>query len=317
MLKYLLLSLTLFFTCTVHATDTRSIFVTEDLQPQPLLIELLQLDNLYNPNDTFQDIVQKTQKCWLSVQQGLNQRERTDLVDNQQRQLMQERVLEIAAEIGLLNAIPPQLTHYESGICLGAFLSDVRARLTLLVDAWKQGIRFDSLYFLTGERYLRKGPGQQDDFEALCNPALSPLPFKATWIRPDPNSVAYETEYDMMRLVWEQVEIPTDMAKTLKDRVFFVNAPKGNFPRPSTADTYVQWLLDYQCTPGTVVAASTPLVWSQQQLVGERVLGPQFHLETIASAPTDAEFNTYFKNSTSIVLDTVAKCLFEISLIKN
>lgn len=301
------------FYCSQLAADEQSdlvnVFVTSENRPTPLLEELLRTDNLFDPNDDLAAIVRKTQQHWIGVRQGANNKERTDLVDSPERQAVADKVVAIASKMGLLDKISPSLRHYRYGVVHGAFLSGVRLRLAELVEAWKSGVRFDYLVFLSGERYLRKQSGQEDDMAALCDPKKSPLPLKPGWV-PRSNH-PYDTEYDMVRFVWDQVMVPNDMARALKNRVVFVNAPKGNHPRPSTKDTLEKWLQTYKPIPGTVLAASHPLLWSQQQIVTMRILGPQFCVETIAPA---ANLAPYRHNVVSLIYDTVAKCLYEISL---
>jgi hypothetical protein len=288
------------------------LFVTPEGALTPQVVELLALDGIYDPQDSLDKVVEKTQERWIAVRQGKNQIERTDLVDSPERVLIREKVVAVATQMGLFKEVSPLLSHYSYGVCLGAFLDGVRLRLAELVTQWKRGIRFDSLVFLTGERYLRKGQGEKDDFEALCNPALSPLPFKPGWTPPPADQLVYETEYDMVKLVWDQVQIPEEMLKALKEHVVFVNASKGDAERASTADTYKTWLTAFHPQPGTVLAPSHPLLWCHQQLVGAYLLGPQYPLNTIAPAASEKMLRFYQKAIVSLIFDTVAKCLYEI-----
>ena len=304
-----LIAFVLLFT-GVHAQSRRdpaALFLTADGHLTPPLIELLKLDGLYEPTDSLKDVVSKTQAHWIAVRQGRHQIERSDLVDTPQQAAQTEQVLAYAKALGLLDEISPSLKHYDYGICLGAFLDGVRMRLAALVKAWQRGIRFDTPVFLTGERYLRLGPHQEDSLDKLCDPTQSPLPFKQGWTFPA--GAIYNTEYDMVRLVWDQVQIPADMAQALASKIVFVNAERGS-QRPSTKDTYSVWLRDYQPQPGTLLAPSHPLVWIHQQLAGMSVLGPAFWLDTTAPPVSPKIQNR--KAIVSLVHDTIAKCLFEL-----
>lgn len=292
--------------------DVASFFVTPDNKPTMRLIALLTLDGLYDEKDTLADIVCKTQKNWIQVQQGANGKERPDLKDDARRIELRHKVEELATELGLFETRAPLLKRYDYGICLGAFLDGVRSRVKELVDQWQSGVRFDSLIFLTGQRYLRKAQGQEDSIEKLTNPAQSPLPFKANWKLAE--DAKYETEYDLCRIVWEQSEIPEEMQKALAGKVVFVNAPRPHGKeRPSTKDTYEKWLNEYQPKPGTVLAISHPMLWSYQQLTGENMLGPDFPLDTCAKAATAQVRLAQKERIVSLVEDTIAKCLYEIS----
>ena len=299
--------------CSVDAVPpkTQELFLTEEGKFQEPLIQLLQLSGLYDPQDSLKDVVAKTQQHWIAVRAGMGGKERTDLHDSVAQQNQVTAVEALARQMGLLDAKMPSLTHYDYGVCLGSFLDGVRMRLAMLVDLWQKGIHFDTLVFLTGERDLRSGVGQIESLDQLCNPSKSPLPFKKGWKLPE--GAPYATEYDMVRLVWEQVELPDEMAKALTDKVIFVNALRGDKPRVTTSDTYITWLKQHLPKPGTIVAPSHPLVWTHQDLVGKNVLGESFTLDTIAPAVPEKMLTQYRTSLVSLVHDTVAKCLYEIN----
>lgn len=294
----------------LEASRTQDIFLTQEGKFQEPLIQLLQLDGLYDPQDGLKEVVAKTQQHWVAVRTGIGGKERTDLRDTESQQAQVARVEAAARKMGLFDAKTPSLTHYDYGICLGSFLEGVRLRLSMLVDLWQKGVHFDSLVFLTGERDLRSGAGAIESLEELCNPSKSPLPFKKGWTLPE--GAPYATEYDMVRLVWSQVELPADMVQALVGKVIFVNASRGDKPRASTYDTYNTWLQQYQPKPGTIVAPSHPLVWVHQDLVGKKILGDRFRLDTIAPAADEQVLTLYRKSLVSLVHDTVAKCLYEM-----
>ena len=290
----------------------RSMFVDTNGRLSQHLITLLRLDRQYTEGDGLVEAVRKTQAAWISTIQGRGQIERTDLVDSPERQKIHALVEQCSQEMGLFAARSPRLQHYTYGVCHGAFLSGVRQNLAQLIVAWKRGVRFDSIVFLTGERTLRKEPGKQDCEEALGNGTGYPF-FKKGWTKP--TDAPYETEYDMVRLVWDQTELPQDMAEALRERVTFVNAPRGTHERPSTKDAFTTWISTSKPQPGTIVACSYPLLWSYQQLAGETVLqGSGLVLDTTAPEATDSIRAAQRERLVSLIFDTVAKCLYEISL---
>jgi len=298
---------------SVAHRDPQRIFLTEQGQLTQELIALLKLDHLYDPNDDFTTVVEKTQIKWHGPRHEDSQKERSDLIDTPEQLAMRPEVISLAKDMGLFSAQNPSLSHYRYAVCLGSFLNGVRSRLAHIVELWQQGIRFDSLVFLSGERPLRNKPGQKDDYAELCDPSQSPLPFKEGWIPLPVDQVIYNMEYDMVRLVWEQVKIPEEMDQALKGKVFFVNAPRGEAARPSTKETYFYWLKDFHPEPGTVVAPSDPLLWTYQQLTGAKVLGPEFMLDTIAHEAPYLLLKRYEPGIVSLIFDTVATCLFRIN----
>ena len=260
------------------------------IQMTESMIELLKLDDLYDKKDSFSEVVRKTQEKWLASVQGKNMQaslsknefiERTDFKDSSEQIAAKEKVERIVRAMGLFGERNPALCHYKYAAWLGSFLQGARYNLHQLVKAWENGCRFQYLVLFSGERYLRKGDGQEDDLKALCDLKQSPFPFKEGWQLP--LNANYETEYDMMRLIFDQVQLPKEMAEALKDRVIFVNAPKGRNVRPGTKDCYIEWLKTNP-EPGAVLAASYPLLWVAQHIAGETVLGPSYPLDTIAPA---------------------------------
>lgn len=293
----------------IHQTANqcvRQVFVSHDGALRDAVVQMLKLDGLYEEGDTLSDAVSKTQKAWVATMQGRGGKERIDLVDAQGAGT--EEVVAIAKNLGLFDAKVPTLSHYDYALCLGSTLDDVRGRIAELVKTWQAGVHFDALVFLSGERELRQG---LEDKKAVCDQAQSPLPFKANWTFPD--KAPYATECDMMRIVWEQVQLPDDMERALRDKVFFVNAKAQDGLRPSTRDTYIEWLNAFHPKPGTVLAMSRPGFWIYQQLVGANALGAQFFLDTVAPAVPQKDLVAYRHALVAIIHDTVAKCLYEIA----
>jgi hypothetical protein len=273
-------------------------FVTEDGKPTEHFRKLLELSDIYSPSDRLPEIVQKTQNAWIKVIQGKNGKERLDMQDSPDEVKIRDSVESIAREIGLFDARKPSLSHYDYAVCHGAFLDGVQGRVQELVEAWNEGIRFDSLVFLTGERTLRKE--QQDSLSKLMGE------------EPLPSGTPYETEYDMCKLVWEKAKVPEEMRKALIGKVVFVNAkrPDGQ-ERPNTKDTITTWLTEYHPQPGTVIAFSYPMVWTYQQVAGATILGKEYPLDTCAKAVTEEMLLVQKPRIVSLVHDTVAKVLYE------
>jgi len=274
------------------------------------LVKLLKIGKLYDEHDDFQTVVKKTQEAWLATNQGKGGIERTDLKDDLSEESNREDVIETARQMGLFNERRCSLLHYDYGICLGAFLDGVRSRISDLVNVWeKDDVTFDSLVFLTGERDLRIGDGKEDDVKKLCDEKGYSL-FKKGWKLPD--GAKYKTEYDMVKLVWDQTELPQGMAEALKGKVTFVNAPRGDNQRPGTKETYAEWVKSNP-PEGSLLAPSYPLIWAYQDLAGRNALGKKYALHTTAPAATKELLEKNQHRIVSLVHDTVAKCLFEIS----
>ena len=288
-----------------------SLFVTKEGRLSSHVVRLLTLDHQYDEKDGLAAVVAKTQDTWIAVRQGQGNKERTDLKDSPEREAIRGDVDQCATDMALYAERKPALKNYTYAACHGAFLPGVRTNLSMLIAAWKQGIRFESLVFLSGERDLRKGENEQDCVKNLEDGSSYPF-FKKGWKMPA--DARYETEYDMVKLVWDQTELPKDMAEVLKDKVVFINAPRGKNARPGTKDTIREWLEKYHPEPGTVLAYSYPLLWPYQQLAGETAFkGSGLVIDTAAPALPEKMFKENEVRRVSLVFDTVAKCLFEIN----
>ena len=291
------------------------LFVMKDGELTPVMVRLLKASQLFTEGDRLAEAVEKTQKIWKGVFQGKNNVERTDLRDTEERAALKTAVDECAKEMGLYDERKHVLQKYTYAVCHGAFLDGVRANISGIVNLWKEGVRYTSLVFLTGDRTLRKTPSKdghaaEDSVEKLENGTRYPL-FKKGWSMPP--DAKYDSEYDMVRLVWDQTEIPEDMAKALEGKITFVNAPKPpGMERPGTKDTFRKWL-ESNPERGTIIASGRSALWPYQQLVGETaLLNTGFGLDTVSPAISQGELTTYKDRIVSILLDTFAKCLFEI-----
>ncbi len=266
--------------------------ITEEDQATPLLKELLSLEGIQEKNLT--DIVAITQAKWIAARQGARGTERRDLFETGVDESKKKKILGIARRIGLFSPVKPTRKHYDYAVCLGAFLGTAKKRLEGLIALWEQGVRFDTLVFLGGERYLRETSGDSlDIFGKLVIPIGS----------------LYRTEFDMLKLLWKikQKEMPQSMREALEGKVIFVNAPRGKAARPSTADTFRNWLEEHRPKPGSVLSMSTIGFVSYQHLVGKNCLGKVFYLDTVCPEGEQVE------NPTVVVtLDTLAKVLYEI-----
>ena len=292
-----------------------SLFVTRDGKPTPAMVKLLKACGLFAEGDRLPEIVEKTQKAWVSVQQGRGQVERTDLRDTREHMARRKDVDECFRTLGFYDERKQVFQKYTYAVCHGAFLDGVRKNIADIVNLWKKGIRFSSLVFLTGDRPLRKDSANgvrepEDSVRKLEDSASYPL-FKKGWKKAA--DAKYDNEYDMVGLVWDQTDVPEDMAKALDGKISFINAPKPEGrERPGTKDTFREWLKSNP-EPGTIVASGRTLLWPYQQLAGETSLsGKDFGLDTVANAVSERELNIYGDRIVSIALDTFAKCFYEI-----
>src|SRR5690242_14703410 len=110
------------------------------------LSELLSALNM-NPHG---DVIAQTQKQWLR-KPGQERWEQSELSQDQRK-----FVLDWAEAQGLFAPWEPSCKNYDKALILGATTSRMQMRLDYLKKLWIQGLRFQEIVWLTGERPLDK-----------------------------------------------------------------------------------------------------------------------------------------------------------------
>jgi hypothetical protein len=172
----------------------------------------------------------------------------------------------------MVTEICPTHHTYDYAIIFGALIHTVRKRIAYLVKLWHEGIRWNSLVILSGQRNL--DPILESD--TTWNDA-SLLPIKTSWKL----SQVPKTEIDMIQMVLEQSVLPADWT-TIPTTL--INTPmqlkEFGLLRPNTADTILCWLTTHP-TPGSIVAISTQPYICYQDAILKRILPSSFSIETV------------------------------------
>lgn len=276
--------------------------LTDENKPTQALSALLSYFKI-DHNGTLGDIVEKTQKTWLRP-------------SNVERFNMQEPYADkmnelkpVFVELGLVNEVTPQSKNYDYVVILGASLPTARIRISWLIKLWNDGIRFKKVFVLTGQRPL---DSEKETLAMLDKEYVNKLRVRNPFIgvvRSDwkiDSSMKFETESDMMKLIYEQSDMPEVLRQV---EVVFIESPMkessaGKKIRPNTADTLKDWL---KTNPekGTILAISSQPTISYQYSVIKSVLPKQFDLEVVGCGlPEEYE-------SVSIILDSLARVLYQ------
>lgn len=214
------------------------------------------------------------------------------------------RVLAQFETLGFFDAITPKKSSYDYFVVLGASIKNVRTRLAYLKKLWVDGIRAKRIVFLTGARRLEPFEGP----EQLNDRTQTTLPIKASW---QPPAKHPEFETDLMRELWLQAELPTELAALPLD---VINTPEQKWPdgsthRPNTGDTAVAWLAT-KPTPGSCLCISVQPYVGYQGAVMRRLMPAPFTIETVGAAVQIAERQD--PRSVSVLVDTLLRqLLFE------
>lgn len=271
----------------------------ENGQPRPKLLQLLDLVGMPSLNGSEPAIVQIN--TWAQqnlLRQGERWHEQTKKFEN-----LEAKIKPLLVDLGFVDAVSPHFKEYQGALVHGALLSRARLRLNYLVEQWKSGVRFPSIYFLSGERPLED---QYENRSTLKEEGGSPLKIRKDWVEP----LEYpKTESEMMQLVWEQSEIPEEMRKTVK--VYFINAPmkkdpaSGKLLRPTTDDTVEAWLKSGP-PEGNYLAVTNAPYMNRQDLVIRAIAPKKYGFDTVGSGASKQE-------KMAIFLDELARSIFQVN----
>ncbi len=244
--------------------------------PSQTLLELLAILGIEH-DGTLRDIVRVTQLHLLRPQNS----ERWHMLDVYQQHAA--TIMPLLKKLGCLDAVEPTQQQYDYVLLLGATVSRVRDRLRYVVSLCEQGLRFKTIIFLGSERPLDPAVEPAD---LLTQPTQNNYPYlDPTWKF---NGIMPTTEYEMMRLVFEQTEFPAGFENVT---FCFLNTPMqptatGGTRRANTIDTIVHWI-STNPIPGTCLATSNqPFVGYQDSAV-RSALPKNFPLETVGSKASD------------------------------
>jgi hypothetical protein len=178
-------------------------------------------------------------------------------------------ILAIFEEMGWFEVKYASKKHYDYAVVLGALHASVIKRITHLVDTYNQGVRFDMVVFLTGQRPLH--PEKESSFKGM--------------------------EIDMMLEVWNTFPLPKEVRAL---PLIIVDAPPiPGRERPTTESTLYAWLDMAPKEGSSLFFSSQPFVNYQDAII-KQVLPSSFKVETIG--PEGGK-----KLPIAVLLDTAAK----------
>ena len=168
-----------------------------------------------------------------------------------------------------------------------------------MIYLWKQGVRFDRLVILGGERDLDP---QLENEKVLFAPESSPLKVRADWVRP---VKVPTTEFEMMKMVIDQAVLPVDLKLV---PITYINAPKvktdmGVLRRPNTSDTIKEWLATNPTAGSVLLFSNQPYVGYQHACM-KTYIPSTFEVETVGESASTQE-------KIAILFDTLARWLYQ------
>ncbi len=199
---------------------------------------------------------------------------------------LQEGLLPLFEDLGLMQDAHAQCNHYQGALIHGAHLIRMRLRLDYLVQEWNRGVRFQDLYFLSGERDLEPEEAEKS---------------------------GVTTENELTEWLWQNTDIPLALRHNLS--VHFISAPKkkekksGKYVRPTTDDTLYAWLKTNPL-PGRYLAISNAPYIMRQDLVTQSIVPSQYVIDTVGPQVNPQE-------KMAILLDECARTLFQLKKLED
>jgi hypothetical protein len=215
------------------------------------------------------NLVEQTQKRWLRKPSE----ERWEL-----KELFEEQknyVLCWARQNHFFEPWKPSSRAYEQALILGSTTSSMQARLDYLTSLWEEGVRFEVVFWLTGERPL----------DATIDQLLDQC----------------KTESDAARLLWEKSSL------SKKIEAVFISVPmqmvNGILKRPVTHDTLIAYLPKSSNPTSVVVVSEQPFCLYQYAIV-KAVFPKNIPFDVVGPGIKNRE------PKASVILDTIARYIY-------
>lgn len=221
-----------------------------------------------------EDLVAQTQKHWLR-KPG---QERWEMVE-----LSSEKrafVLDWATQQGFFNAWRPSKISYDKGLILGATTHRMQMRLNFLKQLWEEGVRFQEIVWLTGDRPL--------------DPKVDGLTDRC------------QNESEAAHIIWGETDLPTEMRSL---PVVFVAVPMKQegkaLRRPNTEDTIVAWLQNSSKPCSALFISDQPFCGYQFAVINAAL--PKDYLFDVAGQGVNPMNHS---SAAAIVLDSIARWIY-------
>ena len=246
-------------------------------------------DHTIDPNALFQlasalgipqdaDIISETQMHWLRKAD----QERWELAELPVSQRF--FVLDWAEKQGLFSPWKPALETYDKALILGATTSCMQMRLDYLKELWLQGIRFNEIVWLTGDRPLDK---RVDGLTDRCS-----------------------NESEAAHVLWKETDLPQEMRNL---PVVFIATPMktegASLKRPNTEDTIIAWLKTAPQPCKALFVSSQPFCGYQFAII-KTCLPESFQFDLVGQGVDSISHPA----AGAIILDSIARWIYQENL---
>lgn len=221
------------------------------------------------------DLVTATQKHWLR-KPGKERWEMEELEADQR-----SFVLTWAEKQGFFIPWKPSCKIYHAALILGGTTSSMQRRLNYLKQLWDEGVRFQEIVWLTGERPL---DDQIDTLVDRCS-----------------------TEAEASRILWEETPLPDDMRRL---PVTFIademKAEGTSLRRPNTKDTILTWMDTTPSARRVLFVSSQPVCYYQFTVI-KTTLAKKFLFDLVGPGCDP----TKHPAMGAVILDSLARQIYQ------
>lgn len=227
------------------------------------------------------DLIAETQKRWLRSP-GLERWQMQEVSPSQK-----QFILDWSRSQGLFSSWKPISRHYDKALILGATTRAMQLRLDYLKDLWLEGVRFQEIIWLTGDRPL--------------DPKIDTLTDHC------------KNESQAAHILWETTELPLEMRAL---PVTFIAVPmkqEGNdLKRPNTEDTIIAWL-NTAPKPSSLLFVSDQPFCGYQFAVVKSCLPETFSFDLVGQGRDPSSHPA----AAAITLDAIARWIYQEHLNQN
>lgn len=175
-----------------------------------------------------------------------------------------ETIMDHLKTLDLVQELLPSSTNYEYSLILGATVPGMERRLNHLSRLWQEGVRFNKIIFLVGQRPLKEG------IDNIDNLVTSGIGRQAQGKSADAARPITETEGAVQ--LFATMKLPEEMKKL---PVEFIDSPRvwkqRHWHRANTRDTLIQWLKASPAPGKTLVISDQPHAHYQLEVVKQEL----------------------------------------------
>lgn len=224
------------------------------------------------------DLVAETQKRWLR-KSGQERWEIEELSSDEKRY-----VLDWAAQQGFFDAWRPLDQSYDKALILGATTFCMQMRLGFLKQLWSEGVRFQEIVWLTGDRPL---DNRVDGLMDRC-----------------------KNESEAAYILWKEADLPTEMRSLAATFITVPMKQEGALlKRPNTEDTIIAWLKNSPSPCRALFVSDQPFCGYQFAVI-KSVLPESYVFDLVGQGASP----TIHPSAAAIILDSIARWIYQENL---